>query len=471
MMNELLDMSASELVLAYRGTALSPVEVMRAVLDQVHGLDPRINAFRVVDEEGAMRDAAASEQRWLRGAPCGPLDGVPVSVKDMVATRGMSTLFGSCTLPEGYLADTDAPCVELLRRAGAVVFGKTTTTEFGNKIVSDSPLTGLTRNPWNLSLSAGGSSSGAGAALAARMGPLAVGTDGGGSIRVPAAWNGVCGLKPSFKRVPTMEPHNVGELSNVGPMARCVQDLALMMNAMARPWPSDWQSFGGPLEDFCRGLNRGVEGLRIAFSATLGLVDVDPDIVGAASNAARLLEQQGAHVSWLEAVEPLQGYLQSEMHTILWMARTEQLVRHTPAPLRELMDPEILGLAECGRRLGAVRLMDALQARMELASAMHGFFDRYDVLVCPTFHRMPPPVPGLPPDMRMAPPLTSWCNQTQQPAASVPCGLSRDGLPIGLQVIGPRFHDALVLRVCRGYERARGAFPAPRLLVTSEELS
>ncbi|HLO95037.1 MAG TPA: amidase family protein, partial [Burkholderiaceae bacterium] len=231
MMNELLEMSASELLLAYRGTALSPVEVMRAVLDQVRDLHPRINAFRIVDEEGAMRDAASSEQRWLRGMPCGPLDGVPVSVKDMVATRGMSTLFGSCTVPEDFLADVDAPCVELLRRAGAVIFGKTTTTEFGNKVVSDSPLTGLTRNPWNLSLSAGGSSSGAGAALAARMGPLAVGTDGGGSIRVPAAWNGVCGLKPSFKRVPTMEPYNVGELSNVGPMARCVQDLALMLNA------------------------------------------------------------------------------------------------------------------------------------------------------------------------------------------------------------------------------------------------
>lgn len=471
MMNELLEMSASELVLAYRGTALSPVEVMRAVLDQVRSLDPRINAFRVVDEEGAMRDAASSEQRWLRGTPCGPLDGVPVSVKDMVATRGMSTLFGSCTVPEDFLAEVDAPCVELLRRAGAVIFGKTTTTEFGNKVVSDSPLTGVTRNPWKLSLSAGGSSSGAGAALAARMGPLAVGTDGGGSIRVPAAWNGVCGLKPSFKRVPTMEPHNIGELSNVGPMARCVQDLALMLNAMARPWPADWQSFGGPVEDFCRGLNRGVEGLRVAFSATLGVIDVDPEISASVCKAARLLEQQGAHVSWLEAVQPLQGYLQSEMHSILWMARSEQLVRHTPEHLRQRMDPEILALAECGRGLSAVRLMDALQARLELASAMHAFFDRYDVLVCPSFHRLPPPTPGLPPDMRMAPPLTSWCNQTQQPAASVPCGLSREGLPIGLQVIGPRFHDGLVLRVCRGYEKARGAFPAPPMVLTTEELT
>lgn len=468
-MNELLEMSASELVLAYRGKALSPVELMRTVLEQVHSLDPQLNAFRVVDEEAALQDATASERRWLQGTPCGPLDGVPVSVKDMVATRGMSTLFGSCTLPPRHLAELDAPCVELLRRAGAVIFGKTTTTEFGNKIVSDSPLTGVTRNPWNPSLSAGGSSSGAGVALAARMGPLAVGTDGGGSIRVPAAWNGVCGLKPSFKRVPTMEPHNIGELSNVGPMARSVQDLALMLTAMARPWPADWQSFGGPVEDFCRGLNRGVEGLRVAFSATLGIIDVDPQITTAACNAARLLEQMGARVSWLEAVEPLQGYMKSEMHSILWMARSEQLVRHTPEPLRQLMDPEILELADCGRRLSAVRLMDALQARLELASAMHAFFARYDVLVCPSFHRLPPPNPGLPPDMRMAPPLTSWCNQTQQPAASVPCGLSREGLPIGLQVIGPRFHDGLVLRVCRGYEQARGAFPAPPMVLAEEE--
>ncbi len=471
MMNELLEMSASELMLAYRGASLSPVEVMRAVLDQVQRLDERINAFRELDEEGALRDATASELRWTRGTPCGPLDGVPVSVKDMVATRGMSTLFGSCTLPQGYLADVDAPCVELLRRAGAVIFGKTTTTEFGNKIVSDSPLTGVTRNPWNLTLTAGGSSSGAGAALAARMGPLAVGTDGGGSIRVPAAWNGVCGLKPSFKRVPTMEPSNVGELSNIGPMARCVQDLAIMLNVMARPWVRDWQSCGGPVEDFCRGLNRGVEGLRVAVSVDLGLIEVDPQIAHAVRSAALVLEQQGALVNWLEAVGPLQDYLESEMHSILWMARSEQLVRHTPEHLRGLMDPEILTLAECGRHLPAVRLMDAMQARQALASAMHAFFDHHDVLVCPTFHCMPPPTPGLPPHLRMAPPLTSWCNQTQQPAASVPCGLSRDGLPIGMQVIGPRFHDGLVLRVCRAYERARGAFPAPPLEQQIKEFS
>lgn len=471
MMDDVLEMSASDLMLAYRGGALSPVDALRAVLDQVGRLDDRIQAFREVDEEGALRDARASEQRWRQGMPCGPLDGVPVSVKDMIATRGMPTLFGSRTVPSDYLADVDAPCVELLRRAGAVIFGKTTTTEFGNKIVSDSPLTGVTSNPWDLTRTSGGSSSGAGAALAARMGPLAVGTDGGGSIRVPAAWNGVCGLKPSFKRVPTLEPHNVGELSNVGPMARTVQDLALMLNVMARPWPRDWQSFGGPVEDFCRGLNRGVEGLRVAFSVNLGIVAVDPQIARATLDAGLLLEQQGARMTWLEAIEPLQGYLQSEMHSIQWMARSEQLVRQTPEPLRALMDPEILDLAECGRRLPASRLMDAMRARMELAGAMHAFFDHYDVLVCPTFHRFPPVTPGLPPDMRTAPPLTSWCNQTQQPAASVPCGLSESGLPIGLQVIGPRHHDGMVLRVCRAYERARGAFPAPPLLRHHEEAS
>ena len=464
MMDDLLELSASDLMLAYRAGSLTPVAVMRAVLDQVAELDPLVRAFRVVDEDGALRDARASEQRWRQGVPCGPLDGVPVSVKDMVATRGMATLYGSRTVPSDHLVDVDAPSIDHLRRAGALVFGKTTTTEFGNKIVSDSPLTGVTRNPWDLTLSSGGSSSGAGAALAARMGPLAVGTDGGGSIRVPAAWNGVCGLKPSFKRVPTAEPHNVGELSNVGPMARSVSDLALMLNVMARPWSRDWQSFGGPVEDFCRGLNRGVEGLRVAFSVNLGMVAVDPQIAKAALDAAFVLEQQGARMSWLEAIDPLQGYLESEMHTLQWMARSEQLVRRTPEPLRELMDPEILELAACGRRLAGPRLMDAMQARMELASAMHAFFEHYDVLLCPTFHCFPPATPGLPAHLRMAPPLTSWCNQTQQPAASVPCGLSEGGLPIGLQVIGPRYHDGMVLRVARAYERARGPFPAPSLL-------
>lgn len=470
-MEDLLEMSASDLLLAYRSKSLSPVEVMRAVLDQISTHDDRINAFREVDEASCLHAASVSEQRWLRGGPCGALEGVPVSVKDMIATKGMSTLFGSRTVPEDHLRDVDAPAIELLRRAGAVVFGKTTTTEFGNKIVSDSPLTGITRNPWNPSLTSGGSSSGAGAALAARMGPLAVGTDGGGSIRVPAAWNGVCGLKPSFKRVPTMEPHNVGELSNVGPMARSVQDLALMLNTMARPWPQDWQSFGGPVEDVSRSLNRGVEGLRIACSVHLGMVSVDPQIARATIEAGRLLEKIGARVTWLEEVDPLKGYLQSEMHSILWMARSEQLVRHTPEALRERLDPEILALAECGRQLSAVRLMDALQARLELASAMHLFFDHYDALVCPTFHCMPPAVPGLPPSLRMAPPLTSWCNHTQQPAVSVPSALSAEGLPIGLQVIAPRNHDGMVLRVARAFERARGAFPAPSGFVTAQEAS
>lgn len=461
-MNEILELTAVELVRAYRGRSLSPVEVMRAVLERVHALNGQVNAFRELDEAGAQRSAAESEQRWLRGAPQGRLDGVPVSVKDMVATRGMSTLFGSLTLPEGYMADVDAPAVAQLRREGALIFGKTTTSEFGNKIVGDAPLTGITRNPWNLERTAGGSSCGAGAALAARMGPLAVATDGGGSIRVPSAWNGVCGLKPSFKRVPAMDTQNVGEVSNVGPMARSVPDLALMLSVMARPWPGDWQSSQGAVRDFCLGLNRGVEGLRIAFSPDLGMVSVSPDIVERAVQAARLLEEFGARITWLQEVTPLRGYMASEMHTILWSARSEQLVRQTPPVLREQMDPEILSLAEIGRRMPAARLMDAMLDRLQLAHDMHAFFDDHDVLVCPTFHCPPPPVGGLPAALRCSPPLTSWCNQTQQPAASVPCGLTAAGLPIGLQIVGPMFQDALVLRAARAFEAMHPA-PLPPL--------
>ncbi|ABM34360.1 Amidase [Paracidovorax citrulli AAC00-1] len=462
MSGEIIELTAHGLTSAYRTLALSPVEAMRAVLDRVHEVDGDVNAFCALDEDGAMRSAAESEQRWLRGEPLGPLDGVPVSVKDMVATRGMATRFGSRTLPEDHLVEVDAPCIQELRRAGALIFGKTTTSEFGNKIVGDCPLTGITRNPWNLDRTAGGSSGGAGAALAARMGPLAVGSDGGGSIRVPSAWNGVCGLKPSFKRVPSMDTQNVGEVANIGPMARDVRDLATLLGAMARPWPRDWQA-SAPAEDFLAGLEAGVEGLRIAFSTDLGIVGVAPETARAAERAAGLLETLGARVTRLGRLAPLDDYMRSGMHTVLWTARLEHLVRGTPAHLQDRFDPEILNLVTAGRGMLASELMDAMIARLKLASAMHAFFEDYDVLLCPTFHCPPPAVPGLPPELRTAPPLTSWCNHTQQPAASIPCGLSSDGLPIGLQVIGPRMHDALVLRVCRAYERARGEFPAPPL--------
>lgn len=458
-MAALTELSAVELVLQYRRRALSPVEVTRAVLQQVERLNPKINALCELAPVEAVRKAVQSEERWRRGEPCGELDGVPVSVKDMIATRGMPTRFGSKTLPPDHLVEVDAPSVVALRSAGAIIFGKTTTSEFGNKIVTDSPLTGISRNPWSLRKSCGGSSGGAGAALAAGMGPLALASDGGGSIRVPACWNGVFGLKPSYKRVPTADAENFGDLSNVGPMARTVRDAALMLSVAAQPWPGDWQVHPYEEHDYLANLDRGIAGLRVAYSPDLGMAKVDPGIAACVAAAVGKLSELGARVEQVDEVPPLRGYMDKRIHSLHWIARAEYTVRHTPAELRSSMDPDLLAVAKLGEDLPASVLVDAMMARLELTRGMHRFLSDYDLLVTPAFHRPPPDVPGLPSDMQTAPPLTSWCNQTLQPAASIPCGFTPDGLPAGLQIVAARYRDDLVLRACFAYEAARGPFP------------
>lgn len=459
----ILSLSAHQLLSAYRERSLSPVDVLQAVFRQVEALNPKINAFCEMDVEGALQSAKASEARWHKGSPCGALDGVPVSIKDMIPTLGMSTRFGSRTLPEGHLRHVDAPSVAMLRNAGALIFGKTTTSEFGNKIVTDSPLTGSTRNPWDLRMSAGGSSGGAGAAIAAGMGPLALATDGGGSVRVPACWNGVFGLKPSFKRIPTGDVENVFELASLGPMSRTVRDAALAMNVVARPWAGDWQVHSGGQTDFLENLDAGVRGLKIAYSVDLGIVDVEPEIAAAVEEASRAFASLGAEVLRLDDLPPLQGYMQSNMHSLQWFARCDSIIRRTDASLRPLMDPDLLQMAEVGAQLRAGQLVDASRARLELTRGMHALLSDFDLLISPTFHRGPPTVPGLPDDLQSAPPLTSWCNQTQQPAATIPCGMTAAGLPIGLQVVAARFRDDLVLQACQAYETVRGPFPLAAL--------
>ena len=232
-MDDIVMLSATELLAGFRQRSLSPVEVMCAVLDRLTRLDPIVNAFCAVDEETAMSAARDAEHRWVRTEPCGPLDGVPVSVKDLVAVAGFPTRHGSWTSsPERERAD--APAVARLRRAGAIPFGKATTSEFGNKIVTDCPLTGVTRNPWDTRLSPGGSSGGSAVAVALGMGPLSLATDGGGSIRIPAGWTGVVGFKPTFGLVPAGSATSWSALSTLGPMARNVRDAALMLDAMTR---------------------------------------------------------------------------------------------------------------------------------------------------------------------------------------------------------------------------------------------
>src|SRR5215469_15741439 len=294
--------SAVELLQLYRNKALSPVEVTRALLDRLDSLEPKINAFCLVDHDGAPAAARASEARWLRGEQSGALDGVPVTIKDLVLMRGFPTLRGSHLVERDQDWSEDAPGTARLREAGAVILGKTTTPEFGWKALGDSPLTGITRNPWDLSRTPGGSSAGAAAACAAGIGPLHLGSDGAGSIRIPCAFTGLFGLKPSFGRVPAYPLSPMGLLAHLGPMARTVVDAALMLTVLCAPDHRDPYALPPEDRDYLDGLDDGVRGWRIAYSPTLGYARVDPEIAAAVAEAVRQFEALGAVVEEIDAI-------------------------------------------------------------------------------------------------------------------------------------------------------------------------
>lgn len=396
----------------------------------------------------------------MRGEPCGPLDGVPVSVKDLVAVAGLPTRHGSWTASPDR-ESVDAPAVARLRRAGAIPFGKTTTSEFGNKIVTDCPLTGATRNPWDTRLSPGGSSGGSAVAVALGMGPLSLATDGGGSIRIPAGWSGVVGFKPTFALVPAGNAASWTALSTLGPIARTVRDAALMLDAMTcangnlPPGAGSPSGYSGTLDD-------GAAGLRVAWCPAPDSVSVVPDIAECVGRAVDTFGALGATVTQTDVAPIADHYGNGRMHSVQWSVFFAQRVRHMEATDRPLLDPELTALSDAGVRIDTATFVDALLARHALGASMETFFERYDLLLTPTFHCGPPPVPGLPAHLRQAPVLTAWCNQAGVPAISVPCGFAGD-LPVGLQIIGRRGSDALVLRAARAYELARGEFPAPGL--------
>src|SRR5688500_18920330 len=295
MNTDLCALIATELVDTSRKKTLCPVDVTRAVLARIEKLNPVLNAFCLVSEN-ALEEAKASEARWTAGQPRGLLDGVPVSIKDIILTKGWPTLRGSKTVdPKGPWND-DAPATARLREHGGVLLGKTTTPEFGWKGVTDSPLTGITRNPWNTAKTPGGSSGGAAAAVASGMGPLAVGTDGGGSIRIPCSFTGLFGIKPSFGRVPAWPLSPFGTVAHVGPMTREVTDAALMLTVLSLPDARDWHALPYEARDYRAGIDAGVQDLRIAYSSNLGYAEVDAEVSDMVKKAVSVFEDLGAKV-------------------------------------------------------------------------------------------------------------------------------------------------------------------------------
>jgi aspartyl-tRNA(Asn)/glutamyl-tRNA(Gln) amidotransferase subunit A len=452
-MSDLCALSAAALLEGFRKRTLSPVEVTAAVLERIEAINPRLNAFNLVSER-ALDDAKASEARWTAGQPRGLLDGVPVSIKDIILTRGWPTLRGSKTVdPKGPWKD-DAPATARLREHGAVLIGKTTTPEFGWKGVTDSPLTGITRNPWNPDKTPGGSSGGAVAAVAAGMGPLAVGTDGGGSIRIPCSFAGVFGIKPSFGRVPAWPLSPFGTVAHVGPIAREVTDAALMLTVLAQPDARDWYALPYEPRDYRAGLDAGVRDLRIAYSPDLGYVKtVDAEVAELVRKAVGVFAELGARVE-----EKHPGFGDAEpIFRAHWFSGASFLVKSLKDT--RAVDPGLLEVARLGESITAADLLDAQMKRGALGTHMNLFHRDYDLLLTPTLAVPAFDVGREAPEGRKR--WTEWTpfsfpfNLTGQPAASIPCGFTRAGLPVGLHIVGPRFADALVLRAARAFETAR----------------
>ncbi|WP_242886074.1 amidase [Actinomadura litoris] len=458
-MGDAADLTATELLEGYRAGTLSPVEATEAVLARIDRDDPYLNAFCLVTGDSAVAAARASADRWRRGTTLGPLDGVPVSVKDVLLTRGWPTLRGSRSIDPSGPWDEDAPTVARVREAGAVIVGKTTTPEFAWKGVTDSPLTGVTRNPWDPSRTPGGSSGGAAAAVAAGMAPLALGTDGGGSVRIPAAFTGTFTLKPTYGRVPHYPASPFGTLAHAGPMTRSVPDAALLLDAICGADARDWSALPPPAAAFTGtpGDPADLTGLRVAFSPRLGFAAVDPDVAALVAAAARVFTELGAAV---EEADP--GFADPvEEFEVLWFAGAAKVVEHLPPHARAALDPGLREICDRGAAFTAGEYLDATARRMELGRIMGLFHERYDLLLTPTLPITAFEAGREAPAGAASPRWTGWTpftypfNMTQQPAASLPCGLTPEGLPAGLQVVGARHADALVMRACRAFELAR----------------
>lgn len=467
---DLTALTAVELIASYAEGSLSPVEVTEAQLARAEAVQPAVNAFVRLDHEEALRQAGESQARWQRGEPVGLLDGVPVTVKDILLQRGAPTFRGSWSVAAEGPWEEDAPSVARLREHGAVFLGKTTTPEFGWKGVTDSPRHGATGNPYDPERTAGGSSGGGSAAVAYGAGPLTLGTDAGGSVRIPASFCGIFALKPTYGRVPIYPASAFGTLAHVGPMTKDAADCALLMDVITEPDARDWSQLAPLTGSFRDEIAGGVAGMRVAYSPDFGgQVTVDPEVATAVRRAVDELARLGAQVEEVDPgfTDPLDAF------HVLWFSGSARATEHFTPEQREAMDPGLREACELGARYSALDYLAAVDARMALGRQMGVFHETYDLLVTPT-------LPGTAfgkgrevPEGANYRRWTGWTpftypfNLTQQPAASVPCGMDSFGLPIGVQLVAARHSDALVLRAAHAlYGTDVTRIPAPPLPAT-----
>ena len=456
---DLCYMPATELAARYRDRSISPVEVVDAVLRRIETLDPRLNAlvFPLADE--ARAQARQAEQAIMRGDVLGAMHGIPLTIKDTQHLTGHPTQIGSPSR-KGLVSTFTAPQAQRMIDAGAIVIGKTTTPEFGWKGVSESPLTGITHNPWKQGMNAGASSAGAAVAAAAGYAPLNQGGDGAGSIRMPAHFSGVYGLKPTYGRVPNYPPPASDHTVHNGPLTRTVADSALMLKTMAGPHPWDMHSLESPPADYTGRLHEPLGMPKIAFSADLGHARVDPEVAEIVAAAVKRFEQDLKLP--VTQITPDWGPRGPELIRYFWPAHFTQyaaLLERSPGQMDQ-------GLAACIREGLETRVSEYVQkriAKQDYCLAIHRSFEDWDFLLTPAVSVAAFPADRLQPahwpqhdwDWIMWAEFSYPFNMSGNPAASIPCGFTKDGLPVGLQIVGRRFDDLGVLKLSALFEAAQ----------------
>jgi aspartyl-tRNA(Asn)/glutamyl-tRNA(Gln) amidotransferase subunit A len=452
---------ATELRKKIAAKEVSVVELTELFYQRIEKLNPTLNAYLALCPDQALSAARKAQDAVQKGEALGPLHGIPVSIKDLELTRDIPTTLGSVVFRE-RVPEVDSVVVERVRRAGAIILGKTNTPEFGQSGTTENKLGDACRNPWNTERTSGGSSGGAAAALASGLCTLATGSDGGGSIRIPASFSGIFGIKPSQGRVPRYGGYgrpSANHFSQSGPMSRTVADTALLLQVLAGPDPRDPTCLRETPEDYLAALNSGVRGWRIAWSADLGYAGVDPEVVQVTEKAARVFEELGANVEDADLTidDPFTAFF--DVFATATYTSYGYLLEDRSAELTDYVRRTM----EHAASLTAADLYRALLRVDQLKRQMETFFDEFDLLLTPTMA-----VPAFPIGQRPAViggkevnpfwgylPYTFPINMSGQTASSVPCGFSSDGMPIGLHLVGPRGAEAKVLRASAAFEQAR----------------